>query len=237
MKPRLLDLFCGAGGAARGYQDAGFEVLGVDIKSQLRYVGDEFYQEDAIEIVESIAAGFRRWLPDDRPNLQLDNFDAIHASPPCQAYSGLTAERGKHPDLIGRLRDALVQIDLPHVIENVPGAPLRSPVQLCGSSLGLPLKRHRLFETNFPLMAPGCAHGMHDPRRFKIRQHGKERDTAFAYVFGGGQAGQTAEEWREAMGTPWMTVDEMSEAIPPAFTEHIGRALLARINAAQEVAA
>lgn len=218
---RLLDLFCGAGGAATGYARAGFEVVGIDIKPQPRYPYD-FRQKDALGSLEELRMGSAGWR----------DFDAVHASPPCQAYSGLTTDRARHPDLIAKTRELLEATGLPYVIENVRGAPLCGPVELCGSAFGLPIKRHRLFETNFPVMAPGCAHGMHDPKRYKIRQHGKERDTAFAYVFGGGQAGQTAAEWREAMGTPWMTVDEMSEAIPPAYTEHIGGYLMTHLETA-----
>ena len=219
-RPRLLDLFCGAGGAAAGYHRAGFDVVGVDIKPQPNYPF-KFVHDDALEV-----------LADPRC---LQEFDAIHASPPCQHYAEITAVRGRkdnHLDLIGPTRERLVPTGLPYVIENVPGArrKLRHPVMLCGSALGLPLKRHRYFETNFSLMSPGCAHGMHR-KRYRIRQHGREMDTAFCYVFGGGQAGQPVTAWREAMDIGWMTVDELSQAIPPAYTEHIGHYLMAELNA------
>jgi DNA (cytosine-5)-methyltransferase 1 len=219
---RLLDLYCGAGGAAMGYHRAGFEIVGVDIKPQPHYPF-EFIQADARDFyIQS-----RRFY--------VNGFDAIHASPPCQHYASITSVRGSqsdHADLIGPTRDLLIASGLPYVIENIPDArpKLRHPVMLCGSAFGLPLKRHRYFETSFALMSPGCAHGMHR-KRYRIRQHGKEMDTAFCYVFGGGQAGQPVATWREAMDIDWMTVDELSQAIPPAYTEHIGHYLMAEINA------
>ena len=218
MKPRLLDLFCGAGGAAMGYHRAGFEVVGVDIEPQPNYPF-EFIEGDALEV----PALFTR-----------DYFSAVHASPPCQRFSVISAVYGRaasHPDLIPSTRRLLRETGLPYVIENVPGAPLEEALIVCGSSLGLPLKRHRLFESNTPLMAPPCAHGMH-PKRYTIRQHGREIETAFCYVFGGGQAGQPVATWREAMDIDWMTVDELSEAIPPAYTELIGHQLLQHLKAA-----
>lgn len=216
-RPRLLDLFSGAGGSARGYQLAGFHVTGVDIKPQPRYAGDKFVQADAL-------------------TFPLDGFDAIHASPPCQFHAGLTNVRGSqdnHANLIPQTRQRLQCAGVPYVIENVMEARayLRDPVMLCGSAFGLALKRHRLFETTFPLMSPGCAHGAH-PKKYRIRQHGREIVTAFCYVFGGGQAGQPVATWREAMGIDWMTVDELSQAIPPAYTEFIGQFLLAQIPGA-----
>jgi len=216
VRPRLLDLFCGAGGAAAGYARAGFDIVGVDHKPQPRYPF-EFVQEDAIEAL--------------RMPLRV-RFDAIHASPPCQRYSMISVVYGaasKHPDLIAQTRTLLRETGLPYVIENVVGAPLENPITICGSSLGLPLKRHRLFESNISLMAPSCAHGMHR-KRYKIRQHGRELETAFCYVFGGGQAGQPVATWREAMEIDWMTVDELSQAIPPAYTELIGHQLLDAIR-------
>lgn len=215
VKPRLLDLFCGAGGCTKGYQQAGFYVVGVDHRPQPHYCGDEFHQADALRV-----SG-------------LDNFDAIHASPPCQRYSRISVVDGaaeNHPDLVASTRARLIASGLPYIIENVVGAPLINPTMLCGSALGLPLKRHRLFETSFPIMSPGCAHGHHE-KRYRIRQHGREIDTAFCYVFGGGQAAQPVASWREAMDIDWMTVDELSQAIPPAYTEHIGSYLMAELRA------
>lgn len=226
-KLKLLDAFCGAGGCTKGYQRAGFYVVGVDVKPQPNYCGDEFYEADALSILRG------------DPYIAVEEFDAIHASPPCQRYSHISAvygAAGSHPDLVAETRGLLKATGLPYVIENVIGAPLENPTMLCGSAFGLPLRRHRLFEANFPMMSPGCAHGMHDPRRYRIRQHGREMDTAFCYVFGGGQAGQNVASWREAMDIDWMTVDELSQAIPPAYTEHVGGYLLTHLNRS-EVAA
>ena len=147
MKPRLLDLFCGAGGAGMGYSWAGFDVVGVDVNPQPNYPF-EFHQADALAY-------------------PLDGFDAIHASPPCQAYSRLRRMRpGKYyPDLVEATRARLVAADRPYAIENVPGAPLLSPLLLCGEYFGLgamcdggwrPLRRHRLFETRQLIMGGGC---------------------------------------------------------------------------------
>jgi DNA (cytosine-5)-methyltransferase 1 len=216
-RPRLLDLFCGAGGAARGYYQAGFEVVGVDLAEQPRYPF-EFHQADAL-------------------TFPLEGFDAIHASPTCQWHSKITNVRGSqanHENLIPPTRGRLEAAGVPWIIENVMDARpwLRDPVMLCGSAFGLPIKRHRLFESPLALMSPGCAHGAHDKRRYRVRQHGKEYDTAWCYVFGGGQAGQPVASWREAMGIDWMTVDELSQAIPPAYTSHLGQFLLAALGAA-----
>lgn len=214
-RPRLLDLFCGAGGAAMGYSRAGFDVVGVDIKTQPRYPF-EFIQDDALEFMEFVQ---------DSPQ----DFAAIHASPPCQAYSDLRHRTGvEYPDLIALTRELLEATGLPYVIENVEGAPLHNPVVICGSSLGLgvggrQLRRHRLFETNWPLMAPPCAHG----------------GQSVVGVYGTGGGGQMTRgfkargvaEAREALSTPWMTLAECAQAIPPAYTELIGHQLLQHITA------
>jgi len=212
-----LDLFCGAGGATRGYQLAGFEVTGVDIAAQPNYCGEDFIQGDALHILD----------------LQVHElgFDAIHASPPCQGYSTLAA---RHPDqeyplLIEPIREALEATGLPYVIENVEGSPLRNPTMLCGSSLGLAVRRHRLFETTFSCMSPGCAHGAMQ-KRFHIYEHGKWRKSAFVAVYGHG-GGKEREAGPAAMDIDWMTRSELVEAIPPAYTEHIGGYLMAEINA------
>ena len=141
MKPRLLDLFCGAGGAAMGYHRAGFEVVGVDIEPQPRYPF-EFYQADALNVLTSI------FTPLD--------FDAIHASPPCQAYSW-SARRWtevERADLLAPTRELLRATGLPYVIENVPGAPMQNPIRLCGVMFGLEVIRHRLFESNVAMVEP-----------------------------------------------------------------------------------
>jgi DNA (cytosine-5)-methyltransferase 1 len=209
-KPRLLDLFCGAGGAAMGYHRAGFEVVGVDIQPQPHYPF-EFHQADALTF----------------PSVM---FDAIHASPPCQRYSDLAKRNGNahtHPDLVAPTRALLHSTYLPYVIENVEGAPLIDPVILCGTMFpGLRVLRHRGFETSFAFEAP--THGRH-PLVYtmdKRKSHYGQLDdrTAFVQVTGGGNCSVAAA--RDAMGIDWMTKGELNEAIPPAYTEWIGEALL-----------
>jgi DNA (cytosine-5)-methyltransferase 1 len=218
VRPRLLDLFCGAGGAARGYQLAGFHVTGVDIRPQPRYVGDEFVQADAM-------------------TYPLDGFDAIHASPPCQAYSlaNNIHQRGDHPRLIEPTRERLLASGLPYVIENVPGAPLHHPYLLCGRAFGLGVKRHRLFETPIAMLVPSCPPGHPGDWLLVFGHTVLERCK---------QSGRTAKNGpilrrrhvgtdlgRSAMGIDWMNRDELSEAIPPAYTQFIGEQLLAHVGA------
>jgi DNA (cytosine-5)-methyltransferase 1 len=195
-----------------GYHRAGFDVVGVDIEPQPNYTF-RFYQADALRLDD-------RWIEAER-------FDAIHASPPCQLWSGMHGSSG--PDLITPLRPLLEATGLPYVIENVPGAPLEGPI-LCGSSFGLGVRRHRRFETNFPLIVPPCAHGQQAPR-FEVYDHGAWYKSAVVPVYGTG-GGKGREHWAEAMGIDWMTDSEMAEAIPPAYTELIGHQLLAHVKAA-----
>ena len=218
-KPRLLDLFCGAGGAAVGYARAGFEVVGVDLVAQPHYPF-EFIQEP-----------YEAALFDLMNNWPEGTFDAIHASPPCQGYtqfSNLNAERWgnrvEHPMLIEPVRELLDATGLPYVIENVQGAPLRKDLMLCGSMFGLRVRRHRIFETNWSVGgAPPCHHqddsiaiyGSMDGRRVWTRKNGTEL-----------RAARTIGQASEAMGIDWMTWNEIKEAIPPAYTEFIGKQLL-----------
>lgn len=216
MKPRLLDLFCGAGGAAKGYQQAGFHVVGVDNQPQPNYCGDEFHQADAL-------------------TFPLDGFDAIHASPPCQAYSaGRNMWKGRlpdgrHPDLVAATRRRLVAAGVPYVIENVIGAPLLNWTTLCGDMFGLGVKRHRLFETSFIIWNPPVCR--------------KRHPDFFVSVFGGGAKARKRGrgfpktnvvhiEASAAMGIDWMRRDELSQAIPPAYARFIGEQLLAHLEAA-----
>lgn len=219
-RPRLLDAFSGAGGCAEGYARAGFDVVGVDIKPQPNYPF-EFIQADALEVL----AG------------SLDFFDAIHASPPCQRYlnlGGVNRAQGRsydHPDLIAPVRELLVASGLPYVIENVPDAApqLHDPVRVCGTAFGLPLRRHRLFEANFPLVGKACEHERFTEPRYWTgwRPNGEHRLSTVVQVYGnaGGRS-----EWPAAMGIDWMTSAEFIEAVPPAYTEHIGRQLLAVVE-------
>jgi DNA (cytosine-5)-methyltransferase 1 len=208
----LLDLFCGAGGAAVGYHRAGFdEIVGVDIKPQPRYPF-HFVQHDALDFCRSFGAGF----------------DAIHASPPCQAYSQSALSQrnnGKeYPDLLASTR-ALMSTLRPWVIENVPGAPMRSDFVICGCRVGLPLRRVRLFETSwngFDLMSP-CHHL---GPVVSVVGHGTPSWVSKQLGYN-----PTIQQYRDAMGIDWMNRNELSQAIPPAYTEFIGRQLLEHLRA------
>ena len=219
-RPRLLDLFCCAGGAGIGYSKAGFDVIGVDIDPQPNYPLP-FIQADVL----TLDYKFLSW------------FDAVHASPPCQAYSDLAKRnRNAHewPRLIEPVREMLTESGRPYVIENVDGAPLRNPVVLCGTMFKeLRVLRHRLFETNFPLLVP--PHGKHPKvHTFDRRKshYGKTNEwTDFVQVTGGGNC--TLAAARAAMGIDWMTKTEINEAIPPAYTRFIGKQLLVYISSSE----
>jgi len=223
---KLLDLYCGAGGAAMGYFRAGFtEIVGVDIQPQLRYPFS-FIQGDALN-----------------PAVDISRFDFIHASPPCQKHTALKTVwnyRDNHTDLIPQTREMLKATGKPYVIENVPGAPLLNPFKLCGSAFGLgvevydgwrDLQRHRLFESNVNLLSPPCNHhangtigiyGDHarDRRRKPgVRDRGIDFPDSDKLALG-----------KAAMQMPWVGKwRELSEAIPPAYTEWIGKHLLTLI--------
>jgi DNA (cytosine-5)-methyltransferase 1 len=225
---KLLDLFCCAGGAGMGYHKAGFEVTGVDIKSQPRYPF-RFVQGDALAYLRDHG----------------HEFDAIHASPPCQAHCALKTmwNYRKHESLIEPTRELLQSIGKPWIIENVEGAPLINPITLCGTMFGLQtpdgaqLKRHRLFETSFDiLMVPLCHHaglrtvGIYGDKARDIamekRHYSKPKETRGRppqIQFSLGAA-------RAAMGIEWGSMKELSQAIPPAYTEFIGRELQKILN-------
>lgn len=218
-RPRLLDLFCGAGGAARGYQMAGFHVTGVDIRPQPHYAGDEFVQADALAYLSD-------WIRHDVT--RLDEFDVIHASPPCQPFTRaghlMRAQGGQthEPDLVAPTRRLLRAAGVPYVIENVEGAPVEG-VFLCGSSFGLGVRRHRIFESNVLLLGAPCQH--RDQGR-PVGVYGKPGDE----VPQGGRTARDVPEAQSALGIDWMPRwDELKLAIPPAYTEHIGRQLLAAL--------
>ena len=219
-KPILLDLFCGAGGCTKGYQEAGFYVVGVDIEPQSNYCGDEFTQDDALF-----------WLR----NADFGGFDAVHASPPCPRYSTITpnAARGSHPDLIAETRDLLKASGIPYVIENVVGSPLENPIRLCGSSFGLDVRRHRLFECSLPVLAPPCDHSWQTPRFQSLDKKMADRGQLASVVGVHGNCNYAGEfKLRcKAMGIDWMTNAELSQAIPPAYTEFIGKQLLSHLEA------
>jgi DNA (cytosine-5)-methyltransferase 1 len=212
---KILDLFCAAGGAARGYADAGFEVVGVDSAPQPKYPF-RFIHADALTLSPDFLA----------------SFDAIHASPPCQAHSSITKVTGySHADLIPGTRKMLAATGLPWTIENVVGAPLRDPFLLCGSMFGLEtscganLRRHRLFEANWYVgLIPECQHksGLTITITGNTPQSNVVRNKV-RVTFSAGEA-------RRAMGIDWMAVAELRLAIPPAYTRFIGRRLLAHIE-------
>jgi len=209
---RVLDLFCGAGGASMGLYRAGAtEVVGVDLAPQPRYPF-VFMQRDALSLdVDELRA-----------------FDLIWASPPCQRYSLYSRNIGtssNHPDLVAPVRERLRASGVPHIVENVVGAPLRSPTMLCGTMFGLPLLRHRLFETSFRvgLVAP-CRH-----RGDEIPVYGNGTPRWHLERLG---RGLKIEEKRSAMGIEWMNRDELSQAIPPAYSEWLARQWLAQRVAA-----
>jgi DNA (cytosine-5)-methyltransferase 1 len=221
---RLLDLFCGAGGAGAGYARAGFDVVGVDIAPQPHYPF-EFHQADALAMCQDVIDGCWHEHP-ARTQLKgrlghcLGHFDAIHASPPCQAHSETWRLRSNtHPKLIAPTRDMLQATGKPYVIENVPGAPLRDPVLLCGAMFGLRTYRHRLFEANWRLRAPE-----HPPHTAPQAKMGRPVGPGEFGQFIGNYSGAALA--REVMQMPWANRDGIREAIPPAYTEHIGRQML-----------
>lgn len=191
---------------------AGFdEIVGVDIKQQPRYPFI-FHCGDAIEFIASHGS----------------EFDAIHASPPCQAYSALRHLRPEreYPDMVAATRSALVATGRPWILENVPNAPLRFTVQLCGSAFGLRVRRHRRFESSERIGGVICVHSKQgrpiDVSGTGSRRYGMRRDG------GGGNSNKprSIREAREAMGIDWMTRYELSQAIPPLYTKWLGRQLL-----------
>lgn len=199
-----------------GYYRAGFDVIGVDIEPQPNYPF-EFWQDDALEVFGLTGAR---------------SFDAIHASPPCQASCALikgsqSATAANHIDLIPQTRELLARTGLPTVIENVQGAAVRRDLTLCGEMFALGVIRHRYFECSFPVTQPP-----HLRHRGRVRgwRHGEYFDGPYVAVYGDGGGKGSVSEWQEAMGIDW-TDDRKSiaEAIPPAYTEFVGRQLITRI--------
>lgn len=192
-----------------GYHRAGFKVVGIDNKLQVNYPF-RFFKADAIKSLKEWGTGI------------LEEFEikAINASPPCQHFSNMTGSRtsqARHPDLIGPVRELLAEIDVPFVIENlyeaVNAGALRGDLRLCGTQFGLPIRRHRYFEVNFPVSTPferGLGFCNHQPE-----------DLAFDHG-----AKQLESVYRDAMGCEWMSVRDSREAIPPSYTEFIGKQLL-----------
>lgn len=228
-KPRMLDLFCCAGGAAVGYARAGFAVFGVDNSAQPNYPFP-FHKGDALAVLRHLLAGDPIPFAGQDGSvdwLSLSDFAAVHASPPCQGYTALAAVHGNEwPMLIEPVRELLLATDLPWVIENVQGAPLRRDIVLCGLLFDLKVFRHRLFEVGgwTPALAP---HPSHDGHRVSGWRHGVkyEGDMVAAYGNGGGKG--SVADWQRALGIDW-TSDrrELAEAIPPAYAEWIGLQLV-----------
>ncbi len=213
MRPRLLDLFCCQGGASAGYAAAGFEVEGVDSAPQPRYP-HAFHQADAVLFVMF----HKSWI--------LSTFRAVHASPPCQRHSLAQRIQGReHPELISPTREVLDDLGLPYVIENVEGAPLKSPVVLCGAMFGLRTYRHRLFETGGGFTIDPPVHLEHAAPLRKMGRAPRPGDMVHAVGNFSG-VGLVRDDW----GVPWMNRDGIREAIPPAYTAHIGAQLMAHIS-------
>lgn len=259
---RILDLFCGAGGATKGYQMAGFWVRGVDIARQPRYVGEQFIQADALEYLSGLIKSG-----------EIEEFDAVHASPPCQAHSALRNRWNarSHEDLIPETRVLLHQCELPFIMENVPGAPLEDAplfgtfrMMLCGTmfelktNCGAQLQRHRFFELNWQSgQPPTCRHSGVDKigvtgsgapvgsKQGVIGVYsGHVRDRRRTITVTGSTPQQNVErnkvrkvysigDAKTAMGIDWMPMSHLSQAIPPAYTEFIGRQLSQYIERSQ----
>lgn len=229
-RPRLLNLCCCAGVSCHGYELAGFEVWGVDIEPQPHYVNPaRFVQADALDVLADAAFMAR--------------FAAVHASPPCQAHSPLNAYNQKrhYPQLIGPVRDLLARYEMPYVIENVPGAPLRDSVTLCGYMFpGLLVERHRLFEAGrFALSPPP-----HPPHTLRCTRNGylPTPDAPLMSIHGGKHSRAWQRKACEIMGAPWLAVPsdagvarirqgirEVCEAIPPAYARYVGLAMMAAL--------
>jgi DNA (cytosine-5)-methyltransferase 1 len=205
---KLLDLFCGAGGAAMGYYYSGFtEIVGVDIEPQPNYPFD-FIQADLADM-----------------NFHFGRFDLVHASPPCQRFSTASgkSDRRNYPDLLRPIRQKLISLEAPYVIENVLGAPLNDPLTLCGTLFpSLRVLRHRLFEASFPIPQPYLKDLCYNhPRVYRSRDKGRiDPHTSYVTVAGGGNC--PLEAAQTAMGIDWMNQRELSQAIPPAYTSWIG---------------
>lgn len=215
-KPRLLDLFSRKGGAGRGYQHAGFCTTGIDIEDHSDGYPGEFHQADAIEYLKEHG----------------HEYAAVHASPPCQDYTALTAgtNQGRaYPRLIEPTREALDALGRPYVIENVPSKHIRKDVVLCGEMFGLAVIRHRYFEL--------AGWSMSQPKHLKHRgrvagmRHGEWFVGPYFAVYGDGGGKGSVADWQQAMGIDWMTEKkDLAEAIPPAYTAHIGAALIAHLT-------
>jgi len=213
-RPILVDLYCCQGGATKGYQQAGFYVIGVDLDPQPRYIGDEFWQADAIAWLEAHAGWIRSQVA------------FVHASPPCQFDSDCQRIRGNtHPDLIEPTREVLEAIGVPYVIENVRGAlpKLKSPVELCGTMFGLRTYRHRYFEAGGWTL-PQPEHPAHTAPQVKMGR--APRDGEFVQAIGNfSGVAMVRDDW----GVPWMNRDGIRESIPPAYARYVAGQFAAQL--------
>lgn len=213
-RPRMLDLFSGAGGVAYGYWLAGFELVGVDMDPQPDYP----FEHHVMDWQEAL------------DTFDLSSFDAIHASPPCQGYTALAAVHGNTwPKLIEPVRNRLDAIGLPYIIENVQGAPVRRDLTLCGEMFGLRVIRHRYFELGgWSMPAPE-----HKPHRGRVAgyRHGEWFTGPYFAVYGNGGGKGSLKDWQDAMGISWMDhKHDLAEAIPPRYTAFIGDGLLKHLR-------
>jgi len=217
---KLLDLFCGAGGAGKGYMDAGFDVTGIDIEAQPDYPGT-FIQSDALAYLAAHG----------------HEYDAIHASPPCQASSALSkgTNKGKYYlNLIPATRALLALQNKPTIIENVQGSDLRRDLTLCGEMFGLAVIRHRYFECSFPVLEPE-----HIKHRGRVRgwRHGEYFDGPYLAIYGDGGGKGSVKEWQDAMDMPWTSSRKsIAESIPRAYTRFIGGQLMQFLETQRELA-
>jgi site-specific DNA-cytosine methylase len=214
MRPKLLDLYGKAGGAAMGYHRAGFDVVGVDIEPQPDYPF-EFQRADALEFL--VEHGHE--------------FDAVHASPPCRDHTALTSRVGTNGTgwLLAATRDILIRLPQLSVIENVQGAPMRRDLTLCGEMFGLGVIRHRWFELG------GWSMGQpeHKPHRGRVSgmRHGQWFDGPYFQVYGDGGGKGSVADWQRAMGIDWMTRrEDLANAVPPAYTELIGEHMMRELR-------
>jgi DNA (cytosine-5)-methyltransferase 1 len=212
--PRLLDVFCGAGGASMGYHRAGFDVWGVDVTRQPSYPFPCLLQDWETALRE-----------------QADAFDAFHASPPCQRWTignRVHDNAADHPDYLTAVRALLRRTGKPFIIENVVGAPLVRPLLLCGTMFGLKVFRHRLFETNIDIW-PAPVHRFHDGGTGAHRGYSTATSGRNGYVCVAGH-NFTRDAAADAMGINWMlSRRELANAIPPAYTEYLGQQLRAHL--------
>jgi hypothetical protein len=219
-RPLLLDLFCGAGGASVGYHRAGFDVIGVDISPQPRYPFD-FHQGDALELLARLVDCNPPWS--FRQGRPLSDFAAIHASPPCQDHirGGLASDHGTGW-MLGASRSLLERTGVPWVIENVPGAPMRPDFVLCGSHFGLPVRRHRWFETSWNALSLMPFQCDHSGAVVGVYGHPHGKRGAWPGMLAG-----TVENWQCGLGIDWTSdPEDLRQAIPPAYTEYIGDFLM-----------